>query len=258
MRSRTGSALIWAGIGGLFVLWLPMVGLYRLLDRDPARYNCGRFFRHLGSLISRINLTWTIEIDGKEIDNPRNPYVVVCNHLSQADIPIICRLPWEMKWVAKQEIVKAPLIGWLMRMVGDLPVDRSSKASGARVLVTARHYLRHRCSVMFFPEGTRSRDGRLGAFSDGAFRLAIKAQVPILPLVIDGSQYTLPGMGWRIGTAHVRLRVLEPVLTSGLQASDTAALRERVRSTIAVELATWRGLPAAAVDALSVAGGGNR
>lgn len=254
MRSRTESVFTWIGILALFVLFLPMTGVYRLLDRDPAHYNCGRFFRRLGWCMTKVSRAWRIDIDGERIENPRNPYVVVCNHLSQADIPIISCLPWEMKWVAKKEVLKMPFIGWLMRIVGDLPFDRSSKASGARVLVAARNYLRNRCSVMFFPEGTRSRDGRLGAFSDGAFRLAIKAQVPVLPLVIDGSQDTLPGMGWRIGRAHVRLRVLPPVRTEGLNSADTAALREKVRQRIAAQLGAWRGLPAAAVDAQPAGG----
>ena len=201
--------------------------------------------------MTKVNRAWRIDIDGEPPEDPRHPYVVVCNHLSLADIPIISCLPWDMKWIAKAELLKTPLIGWLMRMAGDIPVDRTSKTSRVRVLVTARQYLVDNCSVMFFPEGTRSRDGRLYAFSDGAFRLAIKTQVPVLPLVIDGAQHTLPRSGWRFGSAHIRLRVLPPVSTIGLSAADTEALRDRVRTTIAAQIAAWRGVPPQAVDALA-------
>ncbi|MDX1516917.1 MAG: lysophospholipid acyltransferase family protein, partial [Woeseiaceae bacterium] len=97
---------------------------------------------------------------------------------------MISRLPWEMKWVAKAELFRLPVVGWMMRMADDIPVDRDAKTSRARVLVVARERLSHHCSVMFMPEGTRSRDGRVHAFNDGAFRLAIKAQVPVLPLAL--------------------------------------------------------------------------
>ena len=249
-HTRVESAYTWVVLVSLIALWLPMTAIARTFDRDPARYPSGRFFRRLGWWMSRANRAWRIEIDGEKLENPRNPYVVVCNHLAMADIPIICALPWEMKWIAKKELLKMPLIGWLMQLVGDIPLDRSSKISRARVLITARQYLKDKCSVMFFPEGTRSPDGRLYGFSDGAFRLAIKTQVPVLPLVIDGSQHTLPRPGWRFGRAHVRLRVLPPVETKGLNPEDTEALRDRVRSIIAGQLATWRGVSQTAVDAL--------
>ncbi len=249
-HTRVESALTWLVLVSLIVLWLPMTAVACTLDRDPARYPSGRFFRRLGWWMSRANRAWRIEIDGEKLENPRNPYVVVCNHLALADIPIISALPWEMKWIAKKELLKTPLIGWLMRLVGDIPVDRGSKRSRAGVLIAARQYLKDKCSVMFFPEGTRSPDGRLYGFSKGAFRLAIKTQVPVLPLVIDGSQYTLPRPGWRFGQAHVRLRVLPPVDTKGLKLADTEALCDRVRAAIAGQLATWRGVSQGAVDAL--------
>ena len=105
---------------------------------------------------------------------------------------------------------------------------------------------------MFFPEGTRSRDGRIRSFSDGAFRLAIKAQVPILPLAIDGTQNALPKHSWKFGEAkNVRLKVLPPVPTDGLTAADTQALREQVRQQIVAQVADWRGVPVAEVDALA-------
>lgn len=240
MISAIRSTWTWAALIALIVLWAPLVALVRLFDRDPARYVTGFVFRRLGMIMTRVNPAWRIHIEGERSVDPRCPYVMVCNHQSIADIPIISCLPWEMKWIAKAELLKLPILGWMMRWVGDIPVDRDSRSSGARVLVAARQYLRDRCSVIFFPEGTRSRDGRLFPFSDGAFRLAIKAQVPILPLVLDGTHGALPKNSWKFGAVSVKLRVLAPVQTSGLQAGDAPALRERIRSVIAAELAAWR------------------
>ena len=249
--SKFESALTWIILILLIISWIPMCAIYRLLDHDPARYHSGRFLRRLGWCMSRANRAWRIEIDGIKLKNPRNPYVVVCNHLSLTDIPIISALPWEMKWIAKKELLKTPLIGLLMRLAGDIPVDRSNRFSRMKTLVQARNYIRNKCSVMFFPEGTRSPDGRLYSFQTGAFSLAIKAQVPVLPLIIDGSQHTLPTSGWQFGRAHVRLRVLMPVDTAGLRPEDAADLSDRVRAQMVEQLAKWRNVPNSTVDAVA-------
>lgn len=235
----------------LIVIWLPLLALVRLFDRDPAHYTTGRWFRRLGASMTRLNPAWQIHVDGVMPEDPRHPYIVVCNHQSLADIPVISRLPWEMKWVAKAELFRVPFVGWLMRLAGDIPVERGDRRSGVKVLTTAREYLRKRCSVMFFPEGTRSKDSRVIRFTDGAFRLAIKEQVPILPLVLDGTSNALRKHDWRFGRAdEIHLRVLEPIPTDGLTSADTGALRDRVREMIVAQLADWRGESASQVDGL--------
>jgi len=254
LQSQFESACTWIALVFLILLWIPMTAVARILDREPGLYRCGRFFRRLGRAMSSVNPAWRIKYEGTEVKNPRNPYVVVSNHLALADIPIISGVPWEMKWVAKKELLKTPLIGTLMRLVGDITVDRGNRASGARALVKARQYLLHKVSVLFFPEGTRSPDGRLYAFNDGAFRLAIKTQVPVLPVVIDGSQHALPRGGWRFGQASVRVRVLPPIPTIGLRVKDTIALKNRVRDIMARQLAGWRGVTKSHVDGLTQRG----
>ena len=252
LQSGFDSAVTWVALVALILLWVPMTAVARLLDRDPGLYRCGKFFRRLGNAMTKANAAWDVDFKGTKLANPRNPYVMVSNHLALADIPILSCLPWEMKWVAKRELLRTPLIGVLLQLAGDITVDRASRASGARALVKARQYLRHRVSVMFFPEGTRSPDGRLYAFNDGAFRLAIKAQVPIVPMVIDGSQDALPRGGWRFGRARVRVRVLAPVATTGLRAGDASTLREKVRGMMARQLAALRNVPTSRVDGLAL------
>jgi len=250
------SALIWAANGVLVLSWLPLLAVVRLFDRDPAHYTTGRVFRKVGDAMTRVNPLWNVHVEGNLPADPRHPYVVVSNHQSLADIPVISRLPWEMKWVAKIELFRLPIAGWLMRLAGDIAVDRSDPKSRSRVLVAAHRYLRERCSVMFFPEGTRSRDGRVRSFAPGAFRLAIDAGVPILPLAVDGTRDALPKHGWKFGTAiDARLRVLPPVSTDGLTTDDADALRDRVRQSIIAQIAAWRGMSPADVDTLAVSDG---
>lgn len=250
MRQKLFSVLIWAGIVLLVIFWLPAMAVIRLFDRDPVRYSTGRFFRRLGSAISRVNPNWKITIEGEKDIDGRHPYIVVCNHLSNADIPLISNLPWEMKWVAKKELFELPFLGWMMKMAQDISVDRSSSNKRIGVFKSCSFYLNHNCSVMFFPEGTRSRDGRMKRFSLGAFDLAIKKNIPILPLVIDGTQDCLPKKDWVFTTdAYVTLKVLDPIITDNLNEDDSIELMEHVRGKMLTQLSAWREQPLSAIDA---------
>jgi 1-acyl-sn-glycerol-3-phosphate acyltransferase len=252
MRSVLVSLWVWFAIAALMVLWVPVMAVARLLDRDPAHYYTGYTLRILGRLMTYVNPFWTVELEGPFPENPRNPYVVVSNHFSQADPPIIARVPWEMKWVAKEALFDLPVAGWLLRLSGDISVDRSDKRSRAQVLETSASYLERKCSVMFFPEGTRSRDGRVRRFSDGAFRLAIKEGVPVLPLAIDGTDEALPkhSIWFNPSVEKIRVKVLPPIDTSGYDLTQARDLQRRVRARIIQQVAEWRDVPLAEADAL--------
>lgn len=223
--------------------------LSRLFDRDPALYQTGFLFRRLGKTLTRINPSWKLHISGETISNPRRPYVVVSNHQSMADIPLISNLPWEMKWMAKEELFRIPVVGWMMRLAGDIRVDRKNPRSGAQALIRAQRILEQKCSVMIFPEGTRTLDGRVRPFTDGAFHLAIKAHVPILPLVIEGSRDCIPKNSWKFGKpSDILLKVLPPVDTASYTTQDVAQVREIVRASIMKQIAEWRSVPMETVD----------
>lgn len=246
------SAWIWLAVAVLVLAWLPLLAVIRMVDRDPVRYRTGRWFRRLGIAITRVNPAWRLHIQGaRAITQPRRPYVVVSNHQSMADIPLLSHLPWEMKWVAKRELFRLPVVGWMMRMAGDIPVHRTNARSGARAMKIAARYLEQHCSIMFFPEGTRSRDGRVGAFNDGAFHLAARQGVPVLPIAVDGSHDCLPKKSWRFGgRTEIQVRVLAPIQPDGSGKLDAARLRDEARAAIVRQLAHWRGVPAAEVDAV--------
>jgi len=234
------SAWTWLVLIVCMVILFPAMIVLRLVTApfDPGRYIVGRAFRYIGVIVERLNPLWRLRLSGARIANPRHPYVVVSNHESFADILLISNLPWEMKWLSKAELFRIPLLGWMMRLAGDVPVRRGFGPSAVEAIEQCRQILRNHVSVMIFPEGTRSTTGRMLPFKDGAFRLAIEAGVPVLPLVVAGSGTALPKRGWKMGRSNAEVRVLEPVPTEGLTLDDVAGLRNRVRGMIEEARAT--------------------
>jgi 1-acyl-sn-glycerol-3-phosphate acyltransferase len=209
-------------------------------------------FRNLGKYISRLNPNWGIEISGFTDINDREPYVMVCNHLSNADIPLISNLSWEMKWVAKKELFDLPVLGQMLHWSKDIPVDRKSTTKKAGVFKACSEMLDQNVSVMFFPEGTRSKTGKLNRFSYGAFDLALRKKVKILPMVIDGTQGCLPKKSWVFEPSHdIKLKVLPPVDISEFDKTDVKKLTTHVREQILDQLMKWRGQPREEIDAMS-------
>ncbi len=252
MKDSLRSLRIWFFTVMLILAWLPMLAVVRLFDRDPVRYRTGYFFRRLGVAITRMNPLWKLEVSGEVISDPRRPYVIISNHQSFADIPLISHLPWEMKWVAKIELFKLPVIGWMLKLAADIPVNRSNRREAAQAFIKAANVIKRKCSVMFFPEGTRSPDGLVHRFTDGAFALAVKYKVPVLPLVVEGSRDCLPKRSWKFGKPQrIKLKVLPPVETDILTAAEIPQLRDRVRKMVISQIAEWRGIEPGAVDALA-------
>ena len=214
------------GIFYVAVVWIFTVPF------DKGRYRAGRAFRHLAMAQVKLNPLWDFHTDGKPPPNPREPYVAVSNHESYADIFLISHFPWEMKWLSKEALFKIPVMGWLMRMAGDIPVKRGSRESTLQALAECRDRLRNRVSVMIFPEGTRSPTGDLLPFKDGAFKLAIETGAPILPIAVAGTRNCMAKHSFRFRRARAIARVLEPITTVGLTPSDIPALKERTRQAI--------------------------
>jgi 1-acyl-sn-glycerol-3-phosphate acyltransferase len=208
---------------------------------DKPHYWTGFVFRRLCVVHQWLNPMWKFRTSGVKVADPRHPYVVVSNHESFVDMLLISHLPWEMKWLSKESILKIPVVGQLMRMAGDIKLVRGDKSSIVKAMAECSRVLDNGVSVMLFPEGTRTRDGSLGEFKDGAFRLAIEHQVPILPLVVDGTRTALHADGWLMNVTDAEVRVLEPIPTTGMTSADIGTLRDRVRGIIGDELAAMRG-----------------
>ena len=224
----------WLVLVVCILLWFPVVMVARLLTApvDSGRYIAGLIFRKIAVAMASVNPLWQFRYSGALPQDPRRPYVVVSNHESFSDILLISHLPWEMKWLSKAELFRIPVLGWMMWLVGDIPVKRGFGPSAVEAMARCRTALESRVSVMIFPEGTRSKTAELLPFKDGAFRLAIEAGVPILPLAVSGTSTALRKHDWRFGKSVAEVRVLPPIETAGLQLADVPALKNRVRTMI--------------------------
>jgi 1-acyl-sn-glycerol-3-phosphate acyltransferase len=229
------SLLFWAACVLLVLLWTPLIAAYRLATfrSDPDRYRVGYLFHRIAVVAARMNPFWDFRvIDGVHPD-PRRPYVFVANHASNADPFLVAKVPWEMKWLSKKSIFDIPLLGWMMLVAGDVEIDRGNKESAREAMKEMRERLDRRLSVIIFPQGTRSPDGTVGAFRDGAFRLAIEAGVDVVPLAVSGTAESLPKGSIAFKKTSATLTVLPPVSTKGLTVEDAPALAEKVRAEIA-------------------------
>jgi 1-acyl-sn-glycerol-3-phosphate acyltransferase len=224
----------WLALVLVIILGFFYVAIVWLLTApfDPGRYRAGRAFRHLAMTQVKLNPLWHFETDGIPPADPRNPYVAVANHESWADIFLISHFPWEMKWLSKDAIFKIPVMGWMMRMASDIPIKRGKRESIVSAMQGCRDRLQKKVSVMIFPEGTRAPTEELLPFKDGAFRLAIDSQVPILPIAVSGTRHCMAKHSFRFRPARAKARVLPPVSTEGMTLADVPALRDKVRDII--------------------------
>ncbi len=235
------STWIWTASVGLIVLWTPLLFAVWLFERDPRRVRTGRWFRRLGRLLARLS-RWRIRISGLANVEANGVYVIASNHQSLADIPVISHLKIDTKWLAKAELFRVPFVGWMLRMAGDIPVERSDRSRSAATLIRCAQYLRQRCSVVLFPEGTRSRDGQVLPFAEGPFKLAIREQVSIVPWCSRKPPTALPKNSWTFGAKHdTQLHILPAVPVAGYDRRQSGDLRDRVRQMIVDELSCLRG-----------------
>lgn len=228
----------WFAFGLSVILFIPVIAVVYVVTWpfDRTHYWAGYMYRKMPVLHQKLTPMWHFRITGDLPANPRNPYVVVANHESFADILLISHLPFEMKWLSKAEMFKIPIAGWLMYLAGDIKLDRGDRDSAKAAMDRCKWYLDHKVCVMVFPEGTRAADGELGKFKDGAFRLAIEAGVPVLPLAVHGTKEALRKHDWRFGRANAACHVMEPVSTDGMTLADVDGLKDRVRGLISDQL----------------------
>ena len=195
-----------------------------------------------GSLYTWIVPALKIRIDGRENIRRGGLYVVVSNHQSLLDILVLFTLFFHFKFVSKIEIFKVPLIGWNMYLNRYIRLKRGDKASIAKMMADCEKTLAEGSSVLIFPEGTRSPDGNIKAFKPGAFILAQKMKVPILPIVITGTNKALPKYSLNFcGSHQIRIRVLKEVAYDRFSDLTTQGASDLLRDTMTRELARLKG-----------------
>ena len=204
---------------------------------DPKLRLLHQFTCFWASLYTWFNPAWPVRVEGRERIQPGETYVMVANHQSLLDILVLFRLFSHFKWVSKIENFRLPLIGWNMTLNRYVKLRRGDRASVIQMIEHCTRILAEGNSIMMFPEGTRSMDGRMRAFKPGAFELALKCERPLLPIVLNGTSDALPKRGIVLqGRHHITVRVLEPIPVADFAHLSADELTERVRNQIAAEL----------------------
>jgi 1-acyl-sn-glycerol-3-phosphate acyltransferase len=227
----------------LFLPWTVLV-FYPFLLVTTAAWGCiaiaiasfsQRTAFHCGTLWAKC-LAWVswvrIRVEGRENARPGQSYVILTNHQGDYDVlALYGYLHLQFRWVIKQELRKVPFLGWACAAIGHIFIDRSNSQRAIASLEAAKPRLAGGVSVLFFPEGTRTPDGRLGPFKKGGFAMARQLGLPILPVSLSGSWEILPKgcLVPRPGT--IRVRIHPPVAPSDFAADD--ALMAAVRTAIA-------------------------
>lgn len=203
-----------------------------LFDRSGKKYHA------VARLWSRVSLRVCgvqVRVVGTEHLQPGQSYIYVANHASMFDIPAVAAgIPDNIRIVYKRELEKVPVFGWGLRWSNYIGIDRGRGAEARRSLDEAIGKIRNGASVLLFGEGTRTADGRLQPFKRGAFHLAVRAGVPVVPLTINGSYGIVPKHSLRIRPGTVDLVLSPPISMETVTGKDAELeLMERVRTAIA-------------------------
>ncbi len=168
---------------------------------------------------------------------PGRPYIFMVNHASMVDIwAVFVTIPVSFRFIAKKQLARIPLFGWAMAAGRFIFIDRQNAVAARRSMEEAARRIRSGQSVVIFPEGTRTRDGRLLPFKKGGFHLAVESGAAIVPVAIRGSREIMPRGAALIRAGKVTVEVDEPIPTAGLTASDREALIVKVRGRVAAML----------------------
>jgi 1-acyl-sn-glycerol-3-phosphate acyltransferase len=179
--------------------------------------------------------------------DPARPYVFMANHASMVDIwAVFVTIPASFRFIAKKQLARIPLFGWAMSAGRFIFIDRQNPLAARRSMDEAARRIRSGQSVVIFPEGTRTRTGRLLPFKKGGFHLAIDSGAAIVPVAIRGSHAAMPRGSALIHAGTVTVEVDEPVPTTGMTTADRDALIATVRGRIAAMLGESLDEPSAA------------
>lgn len=178
-----------------------------------------------------------VTVYGGEKVNPEIPRIYMCNHQSFFDIwTLLAFLPVDFKFILKQELMKIPPLGPAMKRAGYIGIERKDPRKAVKSIALAAKRIRDGASVLIFPEGTRSPDGRLQSFKRGGFNLALKSGCEIVPVVINGSHRIAAKGSLRINKGSYDLHIGDPISLSGYRKKDTQKLMDRVHHAISEHL----------------------
>jgi len=239
---------VWTWLSSIIfiTLALPVALLLWLIaiPFDRRRLMNNRWMVIQGIVLTKMSPFWKVVVDGREKIDQNQAYVIVPNHQSMLDIVFFNMLHHRLRWVSKIEVFKIPIVGWEMRMVKYIELVRGNKASVVKMMEKCVESLHEGISVVIFPEGTRSLTGAIGKFKPGAFQVAVKADKPLLPVLIDGTGDILPKKGFIFGNRSVvRIRVLDPIFPGNFKTGDPDELAAMVHTQMVSALEQLRSEP---------------
>lgn len=240
------STIMWAGVAVLTVFFstldlLVVLPLSLLLDQGSRRLVHQISVAWARGIIAW-NPLWRLAVTGRQNIQAGKHYLVISNHQSLLDIlAVAAALPLNFRFLAKKELFYVPFMGWAMACAGYVPVDRSSHDSGRKAVRRIVELLKKGLSVLLFPEGTRSPDGKIHAFKLGAFKIARESRVEILPVVVDGTGTALPkkSLFLRKRSTFV-VSIGRPVSLDNLSEHSLEEAKEKIRHEMTGRLARIR------------------
>jgi 1-acyl-sn-glycerol-3-phosphate acyltransferase len=174
-----------------------------------------------------------VRVEGMENLKGEGPYIFMSNHQGSYDIfALLGHLPFQFKWLAKKELFSIPFFGWTMAAAGYISIDREGTRETVEAMNKAAEKIRDGMSVVIFPEGSRSPDGKIQDFKKGGFTLAIKSKVPVVPLALTGSREIMPKQRLTAASGEIKIRVSCPIETIRYSMRDRKNLMEKVKETI--------------------------
>lgn len=207
-----------------------------LVDRRGAfAHRCARAWSWLILKTTGV----TVDVTGADDLDPSRSYLFLSNHQSIYDIPVLFwYLPFELRIIAKDSLGRFPFLGWHLRRTGHVLVDRQHP--GRSTLQQVTRLMRAHLSLLVFPEGTRSQDGRLQKFKAGTILLALDAGIPIVPVAVEGTRHVMRKGRLMTCPGHVRVRVHAPVETAGLDRGHAREIAAQVEGMVRGAVEDWQ------------------
>jgi 1-acyl-sn-glycerol-3-phosphate acyltransferase len=212
----------------IFLLGIPLLLYAALTGNTDVLYRVGVYCAGLVLRIAGVRL----EVRGREKIPMRRAVVFMANHQSNADPPALAAALPPVLFLAKKEAFRIPVLGRAMRLRGFVPVDRKNRQRAARAIDQAAEALRSGKSFLVFPEGTRSRDGRLQPLRKGVFVMALRAGAPIVPVSLSGAIRIMRKGEWTMHSGSIRVTLQDPVQTDNRSLEDRDRVMEEVRHAI--------------------------
>ena len=183
-----------------------------------------------------LNPFWKPFLSGKELVEKNKSYIIVSNHQSMVDIGMMYYVPCVFKWISKWEVLFFPIIGQMLYLHGDIMIKRGKSGSTKKMMSETKKWLNRGASIAIFPEGTRSKDGQVHRFKEGAFLLAKQTKTAILPVALDGAFDVLPKNGFLLKMKNTfHLKILPEISVEEIESTSIKDMMLKVQNLITDE-----------------------